>query len=203
MSGLRERKREEKRRDLMFAALRLFSEHGYDSVTVQQIADAANVSHRTFFRYFGTKAEACFGFVAEGLERLRSSDDVLATIDAQIRAHATRVAKNTGFYATQVRLTMEHPKLRAKREEVMLTIDDAVAEALLREHPALDPVVARLAASLPTGVVTATMEAWCAAGAPAPAPDFEPPLAAARTAMELLLRYSAAEPFGARPMTDL
>jgi len=74
-----------------------------------------------------------------------------------------------------------------KRLEILLAFDDAVAEGLLREHPGLDPVTARLAAYLPTHVVPSVMESWALAGAPRPGPDFEPALAATRRAVEVLL----------------
>lgn len=52
---LRERKRLRTRRALAEVALRLFTEHGFDATTVEQLADAAEVSRSTFFRAFATK----------------------------------------------------------------------------------------------------------------------------------------------------
>ena len=48
----------------MNAARRLFREHGYDSTTVEQITDAADVAKGTFFNYFETK-EAILPSIAE------------------------------------------------------------------------------------------------------------------------------------------
>ncbi|MEU7792767.1 MULTISPECIES: TetR/AcrR family transcriptional regulator [Micromonospora] len=69
-TGLRERKKAATRLALHEAALSLAAEHGPDRITVEAIADAANVSRRTFSNYFGGKEEALFHGDTVRLRRL-------------------------------------------------------------------------------------------------------------------------------------
>jgi AcrR family transcriptional regulator len=66
--GLRERKKRRTRATLMDAAVDLCARQGYDSTTVEQIAAIADVSPRTFSRYFTTKDAIVLALVDEILE---------------------------------------------------------------------------------------------------------------------------------------
>ncbi|GIH15616.1 acyl-CoA-like ligand-binding transcription factor [Rugosimonospora africana] len=89
--GLRERKKRETRAALSWAAIRLTVERGFDNVRIEDIAEAAGVSTRTFSNYFGSKGEAiaarhidrCLG-VAEELRGRPAGEPIWESI-----THAT------------------------------------------------------------------------------------------------------------------
>ncbi|WP_328317397.1 TetR family transcriptional regulator [Streptomyces sp. NBC_00388] len=74
--GLREQKKAATRLALQRAALRMFEENGFAGTTVRDIAAAAGVTERTFFRYFPSKEDLVFGEIADLLPPLR--DEILA-----------------------------------------------------------------------------------------------------------------------------
>jgi mycofactocin system transcriptional regulator len=61
------------RRELELIALRLFTDHGFDSTTIEQIAAAAGVSRRTFFRYFSSKANVLWSEFDHEVDVIRAA----------------------------------------------------------------------------------------------------------------------------------
>lgn len=85
---LRERKKARTRQLLRDVAHELFAQHGYDGTTVADIANAAEVSEPTFFRYYPSKASVAIAplhdVVDVLLERFEAQPDNLAPIEACI-----------------------------------------------------------------------------------------------------------------------
>jgi len=71
MSAPAQARRRRVREDLTAAAIRLFLANGYDATTADDIAEAAGVARRTFFRHFRTKEDAVFPDHDECLARVR------------------------------------------------------------------------------------------------------------------------------------
>ena len=71
--GLRERKKQRTREQIIEAAMGLFAERGYQATTIADIATAADVAPRTFFSYFPSKEAVVFNNVDRDLEGLASA----------------------------------------------------------------------------------------------------------------------------------
>lgn len=115
--GLRERKKDDTRRALSDAAVRLCLERGYPAVTVTEIADAAGVSRRTFSNYFPGKAECVVGF-SDGV-----LDDVLDVIDAAPAHYALDELLRLGLagFAERLDTGLDAFMLLVQREEELRT----------------------------------------------------------------------------------
>src|SRR5215469_10625557 len=88
-SSLRERKKRATRHALRRVAFTLAAERGWANVTVEDIAEAANVSPRTFFNYFPTKEAALFGADPEKAAALR--ERIVAAVPGTPVLEALRV----------------------------------------------------------------------------------------------------------------
>src|SRR4051794_6941951 len=73
MSGLRDEKKRLTQVALQDAALELFEQNGFAATSVEEIADRARVSPRSFFRYFDHKQDPVFAGNEAGCERLVSA----------------------------------------------------------------------------------------------------------------------------------
>jgi AcrR family transcriptional regulator len=71
--GLRERKKQRTREQIIEAAMGLFAERGYHATTIAEIAEAADVAPRTFFSYFPSKEAVVFHDVERDLDGLASA----------------------------------------------------------------------------------------------------------------------------------
>jgi AcrR family transcriptional regulator len=96
-TGLRERKKQRTRAMLIEAAIDLCDRQGFEQTTVEQIAAVADVSPRTFSRYFATKDAVVLAFVDEVIEmvaiELEAQPAELGDIEALYRAHVQAFLK--------------------------------------------------------------------------------------------------------------
>jgi AcrR family transcriptional regulator len=149
MTGLRERKKAATRLAIHEAGMRLFDERGFSATTVDDIAEAANVSRATVFSYFATKEEIVFGDAAMAVDmlaaRLREGE---ATTVATVRAWLLEL---TGWLEPelllQVRLRREAPAVAARRLQLYGALEDVIAAALETELGTGRELEARLAAA--------------------------------------------------------
>ncbi|WP_158166941.1 TetR family transcriptional regulator [Mycolicibacterium smegmatis] len=95
--GLRERKKQRTRATLISAAIDLCARQGYEQTTVEQIAAAAEVSARTFSRYFATKDAVMLAFLDDVVDlvagELAQQPPELGELDAVFCAHITAFEK--------------------------------------------------------------------------------------------------------------
>jgi AcrR family transcriptional regulator len=136
--GLRERKKARTRASIREHALRLFREHGYTGTTVEQIAEAAEVSPATFYRYFPTKEDVVLQddmdvITFEALEDQPPGLSPIAAMRAATADALTRfTAEDRARFRETTALTFEVPEIRARALDEFTRTLNVFAEALAK-----------------------------------------------------------------------
>jgi AcrR family transcriptional regulator len=167
MPGLRERTRRAVRAEVARLGLALFVERGYERTTADDIAAAAGLSTRSFFRYFPTKEDVVFGDVSDVADqvaeavRARSADEPPWTA-----LHAVLRDWQDAIHAAQLdparqRLIETTPLLRARLHRTRDELRDRIATAL-RDRPGadLDPFTADLLTTTAAAALDAVDREW-------------------------------------------
>jgi AcrR family transcriptional regulator len=163
-TGLRERKKAQTRLRISDIATELFLSHGFDTVTVAQVAKAADVSVKTVFNYFGAKEDLLFDREAAWLSAIdeltastRPGVGLIRVLKADVavrwpamdfgrwdRLTSEAADGRRRFY----RMIAEHPGLRARRLQLGERQRERFASAVARELTSEDSPHAIAAASL-------------------------------------------------------
>jgi AcrR family transcriptional regulator len=160
------------------------AQRGFMHVTVEDIAEAADVSPRTFFNYFPSKEAALFGADPERVAALREGvlhqapgEPALDALRQVLVAEARKVTSELGDLGGEpqemlrrMKVVRADPHLRAAQSAHMANIESALAEALaerLGKDPARDPYPALLA-SIAGAVIRATTVFWASTGGAEP-----------------------------------
>ena len=183
-SSLRERKKRETRRRLRRVALGLFADRGYSNVTAEEIAEAADVSTRTFFNYFPSKEAVLLSADPDRLREIRESvmaapagtpavevlHFAMTTWAQEVVAQLTELGGDPASWLRRMKAARADLHLRtaqaAQMEAMERTIAGALAERLGVDLER-DPYPALLAV-LGSGMFRTSLASWAASGGSVP-----------------------------------
>jgi AcrR family transcriptional regulator len=163
--GLRERKKARTRASIREHALRLFREQGYAATRVEQIAEAAEVSPATFYRYFPTKEDVVLQddmdvLTLEALEAQPAGLSPLAAVrGAVVSALAGFTDEERERFKQTTELTMAVPEIRARALDEFARSIDVIAAVLARRtgRRSDDPGVRALAGAIFGVIMSSTL----------------------------------------------
>ncbi|MEU6171477.1 TetR family transcriptional regulator [Streptantibioticus parmotrematis] len=166
------------RQDLATAAMRLFTTKGYEATTVDEIAAAAGVARRTFFRHFRSKEEAIFPDHDDTLVRVQAVLDSaeprehpLDTVCRGITEVLRMYAESPEVSVERYRLTRSVPALREHEIASVARYDRLFTRYLLGHFDEAahqpgddDPLLAEVAASAVVAAHNHVLRRWLRAG---------------------------------------
>ena len=166
--SLRERKKADTRARVMAVALRLFAERGFGPTTCEEIAAAADIAPRTFFRYFPTKADVLFGDHDDLLEALREAfatrgpdEPVVRVVRRWAQEGLDHLLVNPSRYLTRSGLVASIPAAHARSRQLDAEFEDVIAAAIAGPGAPTD-IGACLTARAAWGATRAARDVWLA-----------------------------------------
>ena len=169
---LAERKRQLVRDELAEAALRLLARQGFEDTTVDELAAAAGVSRRTFFRYFASKEDVVIsslvvvseGILAEVEARPAAEPPAVAIREAVKAVTVEDFAEDREKSVALIRHTQQVPALRARFAERLDLLREDLAVVLARRAGRDAPAPRdQFAAGLGLLAFAGAMQVWAAA----------------------------------------
>ena len=167
--SLRDRKKERTRRVIQAEALRLFAEKGFEATTIEEIAEAADVATRTFFRYFPTKEEVVFWPVYRpllgGLMTARQDEPPVAALcHAIVEGLAAFYDEDRERVLERLKLAFRTPALHSRLRQEQATSARAMAGVLAeRLGRSANELEIRAIASAVAAALWVAVEEWQAA----------------------------------------
>ncbi|CQR58901.1 TetR family transcriptional regulator [Paenibacillus riograndensis SBR5] len=137
-AGLRERKKAKTMASIQLHALQLFRQYGYKATTVEQIAEAAEISYSTFFRYFSTKEDVLLIdnydplLVASFESQPAHLTPLMALRNAMLSGAKEMTPQELSTMRERNELVMSVPELRAAMINNMVNMMDLIIELTCR-----------------------------------------------------------------------
>jgi AcrR family transcriptional regulator len=162
---LRERKKQATREALRAAALRLALERGPDHVRVEDIAEAAGVSPRTYNNYFSSREQAIVAGVvadraAEVAAAVTTRPPGTSLGDAVVDAVVGSYTDPAEHARDAMLLIATNAALRACYADTVTAIEDPLTEAILERRPGLDRLTAQVLATAVGAAARVALRQW-------------------------------------------
>jgi AcrR family transcriptional regulator len=184
--GLRERKRAKTLDRIRVEAIRLFIERGFDATTLDDIAQAAEVSRRSLFHYFESKEEIVFSarpdfpnLVAEAIGQRPADEPLLDMVENALtdvsRSYVSPQTRNLS------RLIRDTPALNAGEQAKYEQVERRLAKALAdRKRLPKPDTSCRVTAATAIGILKLALEVWLTGRDSGPEKHFKTAFAALR-----------------------
>jgi len=162
--GLRARKRNELYDRIVRVGHKLFMQQGYETTTIDMIAEEAKISRRTFFHYFPSKEDVLFTIKGEfewmKEAAARCADDVPALTAVELILEEIAKRFSTHEFKAVDQIVRPTPYLMARRHVHYERWENALVAAMVHRWPEREYLAMRMAAISGVGILRVSSDLW-------------------------------------------